>query len=112
MVEIIRGSTEALTIELEDAGSFVIPTTDRIFVTIASGTYTLDKTGSDIEIVEGNIEITFTQAESLRLREGVEAELQINFLLPNAGGEDIRVPTEVARFMVGRQLHPKVMHVA
>lgn len=109
MVEIIRGSTETLTIELEDAGSFVIPTTDRIFVTIASGTYTIDKTGSALEIVDGKIEVTLTQAESLRLREGVEAELQINFMLPNAGGEDVRIPTETVSFLVGKQLHPKVI---
>lgn len=108
MVEIIRGSTEVLTIEVED-DTFVLPTTDRIIVTISSGSYTLDKTGADLAIVDGNIEVTLTQAESLRLREGVEAELQVNFLIPSAGGADVRIPTETVSFLVGKQLHPKVM---
>lgn len=107
-MEIIRGSTETLTVEIE-AENFTLPTTDRIIATISSGTYTLDKTGDDLSVVDGNIEIKLTQAESLRLREGVEAELQVNFLVPSIGGDDVRIPTETVKFSVGKQLHPKVI---
>lgn len=108
-MEIIRGSTETLTVEIEAEG-LTIPETDRIIVTIASGSYTLNKTGDDLSIVDGNIEVTFTQAESLRLREGIDAELQVNILVPSAVGEDVRVPSEVVQFSVGKQLYPKVMN--
>ena len=40
-MEIIRGSTETLTVEIEAEG-LTIPETDRIIVTIASGSYTLN----------------------------------------------------------------------
>lgn len=71
-MEIIKGTTPAITVELEDGVNF--SDLGRVILRIKQGTFTLDKEPSSVSLNIGVF--NYTQEETLKLYEGT-AEIQL-----------------------------------
>lgn len=101
---IIPGATD--TIKLRILGENVeLPGTDRIFVTFSQcGAPVIEKTGASLEVSENVISVALTQEESLSLQNMKTGKVQVNYLVTDGYGRQVRIPTLAATFDVGEQL--------
>jgi len=106
MGEVYKGATPTL--------SFTFPETiDLTLATDAVFTFTdgyknirLEKTGEDLVITPHQVDIRFTQEETLAMPKA--AQVQANFLFA-AGGRVDRVPSKIVNLEFETNLKPEVM---
>ncbi len=105
----IRGTTPTFTFTLKDDSIDLSEALDLI-VTIKQSGKRIDIPASDLEIDGGTVSLYLTQEQSLKLTEGVDAWVQINWIYTNPrSGSPRRAATKPKSFCVGPQYYERVM---
>ena len=77
----------------------------NVYVTISQCKNVITKTGDDINVSAHSVECWLTQEESLSLRDGQNADIQMNWTYPGEDGESVRrAATKVKTIRVTKQL--------
>ena len=99
----IRATTPTFTLTLPESSEADLTEASKVFFTISQGSTAITKqvTPTDAHTVE----VFLTQAESLSLRDGKSAELQLNWLTPSGD----RIATYVKSIKVDKQLLKEVI---
>ena len=111
MSSIIRGTTPTFTMRIPNAN---LLDAESVYVTVKQVNTTITKTGSDVEvqsIVGDNDEVTgsmvmcwLTERESLKLQEGVDALIQVNWTYLHNGRNVKRAATKSKIIEIDKQL--------
>lgn len=99
----IRATTPTFTLTLPDSSEVDLTEASKVFFTISQGSTAITKqvTPTDAHTVE----VFLTQAESLSLRDGKAADIQLNWIY--SGG--VRAATFVKSIKVDKQLYKVVI---
>ena len=79
---------------------------DYLLFTLQNGKYKLEKRIDYSEVTEGKFNVEFTQEETGALEDGSVYEMQLNIMI-----NDDRLPTDIKRGEVKRNLHNEVIVV-
>jgi hypothetical protein len=108
----IRGTTPTLTFTVrprQPTDEIDLTEARNIYVTLQRGTTVIEKTGDDLEVTERTVVVYLTQEESLKLPEGADAEVQLNWTYLDANDIVRRAATKVKAFPVTKQLMKRVI---
>lgn len=106
----IRGTTPTFTFTIKNQ-DVDLGAAQNVYVTLAQGPKIIEKTGTDLEIETRTVSVFLTQEESLRLTEGPNCEVQINwtYLDPVDGKTVRRAATKVKAITISKQLLRRVI---
>ena len=109
----IRGTTPTLTFTIrpkQQTDNLDLTEARNIYVTLQRGPTVIEKTGEDLEVTARTVVVFLTQDESLKLPEGADAEVQINWTYLDLDGVTVRrAATKVRSFPVSKQLLRRVI---
>ena len=97
-----RGTTPTFVLNLE--GSVDLTDAHNVYATFYQKGVTITKTGDDIEIHPTQVEVYFTQEESLKFKTGA-IQIQVNWTYSNGS----RSCTDIASVSVDRNLIGEVL---
>lgn len=103
----IQGTTPTFTFTIKNQEINLSEATN-VYVTLAQGIKLIEKQGSDLQIDGSTVSVWLTQEESLKLTEGLDAEVQINWTYSD-GGTIRRAATKVKSIPVSKQLLKRVI---
>lgn len=105
----IRGTTPTFTFRLKN-NDVDLTEARNMYVSIAQGAKTIEKTADSLEIDVHTVSVWLTQEESLKLTEGSNAEVQINWTYLDTDGTTVRrAATKVRSFPIDKQLLRRVI---
>ena len=99
----IRGTTPTFTLTIDDE-NLDLSQAENVYVTIKQANTTITKTGEYLEVDQNMVMCWLTEEESFRLKENIEAAIQINWTYLESSGTRKRAATQTHKIMVGRQL--------
>ena len=99
----IRGTTPTFTLTIDDE-NLDLSQAENVYVTIKQANTTITKTGEYLNIDENVVECWLTESESFRLKENIEASIQINWTYVELNGGKKRAATQAHKIMIDRQL--------
>ena len=109
----IRGTTPTLTFTIRpkrQTDTIDLTEAAHVYLTILQGRTEIEKTETDMEITANTVEVWLTQEESLKLADGSNCDVQINWTYLAADGETVRrAATEVKTINIGKQLLKRVI---
>lgn len=99
----IRATTPTFTLTLPETSNVDLTEASKVYFTISQGSFALNKlvTPTDAHTVE----VDLTQDESLNLKDGKSADIQLNWVY--SGGK--RSATKVKSIIVDKQLYKEVI---
>lgn len=99
----IRATTPTFTLTLPTSSTVNLTEASKVYFTISQGSYSLNKlvTPEDAHTVV----VSLTQSESLNLKDGKAADIQLNWVY--SGGS--RAATKVKSIIVDKQLYKEVI---
>lgn len=104
----IRGTTPTIHMNITNGGDLDLTEAEELYVTIRQGNIVITKR-DELEIVAQGVGFSFTQRESLRLKEG-PADVQINWIYKDAAdGKTRRAATRIKQIEISRQLLEEVI---
>ena len=110
MAEIVRGTTPTFRLTIPGAD---LSAARNVYVSIVQGGESFEMTGQELEITGTNhnvVECYLSQANSLKLVEGIDGEIQVNWTYLDVDGETIRrAGTKAKTFHVDKQLLKRVI---
>lgn len=100
----IRGTTPTFMLKIKNE-SVDLSAANNVYFTIGQGAKSITKTDQDLEIPDGRTVMVFlNQEESLSLRDGQMAEIQLNWTYLDKDGNTRRAATRVKEIMLEKQL--------
>ncbi len=108
----IRGTTPTFTFKIRDYKDTNIDLTaaNNVYVTLVQGGKIFEKTGDDLEVQPKEVSVFLEQEESLKLTEGTNCEVQINWTYLDGDGVTVRrAATKVKSFPITKQLLKRVI---
>lgn len=102
----IRGTTPTLRCRIRAAVD--LGQADNVYVTISQGCDTITKTGDDVSADGQVVSVWLSQEESLRLRDGVDTEMQVNWTV-TSGGKTQRMAAKCKTVRLDKQLLERVI---
>jgi hypothetical protein len=99
----IRATTPTYVLTLPRSSEIDLTQASAVYFTLKQGTVTIDKEATPTDAK--TVEVSLTQQETLRLQEGKQAEVQLNWIY----SDGTRCATIVAYVNVYRQLKPEVL---
>lgn len=105
----IRATTPTITLTLTGDPTLDLTQADKVIVTIASAAGKINKTGEDLMVEAKKISFSLTQAESLKLSDGLAAEIQVNWMIEDGAGDMKRLATLTKKINISKQLLPEVI---
>lgn len=105
----IRGTTPTITFTIQNQ-DVDLTAAENVYVTFAQGMTVIQKSNDNLEIEARTVSVWLTQEESLKLADGSNCEVQINWTFLAADGETVRrAATEVKTINIGKQLLKRVI---
>lgn len=107
----IRGTTPTFTFKIRDE-NLNLNEAENVYVTIAQSGKLIERSTGDTSLnVDGRtVSLWLTQEESLRLTEGVNAEVQINWTYMDSDGVTVRrAATKLKTIPITKQLLKRVI---
>ena len=106
----IRGTTPTFTLTIHDpSDSLDLTQANNVYVTIRQDAFDVTKTGEDLTVEARKVSGWLTQEETIQLKAGKTALVQVNWTYTDVGGSVKRAATKVQDMQVGRQLLPEVL---
>lgn len=106
----IRGTTPTFTLVIADDSDVDLTQANRVYFTICQGAKIITKSGEQLEVSDGKtVSVFLDQEDSMSLREGQKAEVQLNWTYTGADGKSRRAATPVKEVTIGRQLLKQVI---
>lgn len=93
----IRGTTPTFQLLIDE--SVDLTQTDHVYATFKQDCFMLTKTGEDIEVSEHQVDVYFSQEESLKFRKGA-MDVQLNWTFQNGK----RACTNIVSVKIGENL--------
>lgn len=103
----IQGTTPTFTFKIKD-NTVDLSEATNVYVTLAQGIKLIEKQGSDLQIDGATVSVWLTQEESLKLTEGINVEVQVNWTYSD-GDQLRRAATVVKSISVNKQLLKRVI---
>lgn len=105
----VQGTTPAFTLTLKDQTINLLEA-DNVYATIEQGTVNITKTGEGVEVTQHGAKIYLTQRESLQLKAGKPAKVQLNWTYTDdPTGAVRRAATKAQEIVIDEQLLRKVI---
>ena len=105
----IRGTTPTFTLKIADDSDVDLTQANRVYFTICQGAKIITKSGEQLEVSGKTVSVFLDQEDSMSLREGQKAEVQLNWTYTDADGKSRRAATPVKEVTIGRQLLKQVI---
>ena len=100
----VQGTTPTFTFSLSDKTINLLEA-DNVYATIEQGFVNITKTGEYIEVAEHSVKLWLTQKESLSLRIGKPADVQLNWTYTDdLTGTKRRAATKKKEIVIEKQL--------
>ena len=99
----IRGTTPTFRFTIND-DSVDLTQVDNVYVTFNQGLYSTTKTGEDIEVSARQVDVYFSQSESLKFKPG-SVETQLNWTFDDGK----RACSNIVKVAVGKNLVGSVL---
>ncbi|MBR3164087.1 hypothetical protein IKF15_02175 [Candidatus Saccharibacteria bacterium] len=99
----IRGTTPTFQLKIDDQ-TVDLTEARNVYATFEQRGKKLTKTGEDIEVTAKQVDVYFSQAESLQFETG-SIDIQLNWTYSNGA----RACTDIIRVTVGENLVPEVL---
>jgi len=104
----IRGTTPTITFTIQNQ-DVDLTAAENVYVTFVQGITVIQKSNDDLEIEARTVSVWLTQEESLKLADGSNCKVQINWTYLATDGEVRRAATEVKTINIGEQLLKRVI---
>lgn len=106
----IRGTTPTFVLTIQSQ-TLDLTQANNVYVTIAQGAKLIEKSGNDLEVGTKTVSVWLDQEESLKLNEGTNAEIQVNwtYLDPLDNETVRRAATKVKSIQISKQLLKRVI---
>lgn len=99
----IRGTTPTFQLKITDS-TVDLTEASNVYATFAQYGKTLTKSGNDIDITADQVDVYFTQAESLMFSKGT-IEVQLNWTY----SDNSRAATNIIKVIISDNLLPEVL---
>ncbi len=99
----IRGTTPTFQLKIDDQ-TVDLTEARNVYATFEQRGTTLTKSGEDIEVTAQQVDVYFSQADSLKFSAG-SIDIQLNWTYSNGA----RACTDIIRVTVGENLVPEVL---
>ena len=105
----VRGTTPTFTFTIKNQ-NVDLTAARNVYVTFQQSNIVIEKTGESLDIGEKTVSVWLTQAESLKLSEGSDCAIQINWTYLDSDGVTCRrAATKVQTIRITRQLLKRVI---
>ncbi len=106
----ILGTTPTFTLKIADDSDADLTQANHVYFTICQGAKIITKSGEQLEVNDGKtVSVFLDQEDSMSLREGQKAEVQLNWTYTDTDGKFRRAATPVKEVTIGRQLLKRVI---
>lgn len=94
MIILIIGTTPTFNLKISGKEELDLTEAENIYFTIRQGSIKMTKSNEDITIIdEHNVQVSFTQEETLQLRYNMPTEIQLNWMYPNGARAATKIKT-------------------
>ena len=106
----IRGTTPTFSFTITDT-TVDLSSAENVYVTLTQNGKEITKTGSDIDVGTRTVNVFLSQEESMKLAEGTDAEVQLNWTYIDPGDLTTlrRAATKVKTIPIAKQLLRRVI---